>query len=413
MGNIFFGDFNEEENLSIIISLPKSCYYPGEMLSGKVILQVKTNKISSTFNFTNSIITINQYQQYEFYYDNILLTQKNKKNILTQPYHFKKYKDRSLLIPLSIPFNIYIPIDIAPTLLFEETSFIRHYLSIEFPQIKCKKTIGIIIQNRQNFSKENGLFKKSIEKFNDIHKSIIFHKNSNIAYLFRTEKNSYAYNEMIPYKIIMNYTECELIIDHLRVTLTRNIHFGANDRIDSKIILLKNYAIPNTIKGKIFKLSGHFLFPDLSDYFSVNPMNIYNNYNKKIINDFDKDFSDVNLFPTCFSSLFICNYFLNLEIIFKSFLIKNEILSIPIELYTPLEIDDIEKNFNDIKNKDDDEKKEMILNEETPRDDDSYNNIINYENGIKNMDIINTNYDFEIINMEDFYKILTDEKQNK
>ena len=155
MGNIFFGDFNEEENLSIIISLPKSCYYPGEMLSGKVILQVKTNKISSTFNFTNSIITINQYQQYEFYYDNILLTQKNKKNILTQPYHFKKYKDRSLLIPLSLPFNIYIPIDIAPTLLFEETSFIRHYLSIEFPQIKCKKTIGIIIQNRQNFSKEN------------------------------------------------------------------------------------------------------------------------------------------------------------------------------------------------------------------------------------------------------------------
>jgi hypothetical protein len=75
-----------------------------------------------------------------------------------------------------------------------------------------------------------------------------------------------------------------------------------------------------------------------------------------------------------------------------------------------LEINNIEKNFNDIKNKDDDEKKEMILNEETPRDDDSYNNIINYENGIKNLDIINTNYDFEIINMEDFYKILTDEK---
>ena len=413
MGNIFFGDFNEEENLSITISLPKSCYYPGEMLSGKVILQVKTNKISSTFNFTNSIITINQYQQYEFYYDNILLTQKNKKNILTQPYHFKKYKDRSLLIPLSIPFNIYIPIDIAPTLLFEETSFIRHYLSIEFPQIKCKKTIGIIIQNRQNFSKENGLFKKSIVKFNDIQKSMIFHKNSKIAYLFRTEKNSYAYNEIIPYEIIMNCTECEVNIDHLRVTLTRNIHFGANDRIDSKIILLKNYDIPKTNKRKIFKLSGHFLFPVLSDYFSVNPMNIYNNYNKKIINDFDKDFTNVNLFPTCFSSLFICNYFLNFEIIFKSFLIKNEILSIPIELYTPLEIDDIEKNFNDIKNKDDDEKKEMILNEETPRDDDSYNNIINYENGIKNMDIINTNYDFEIINMEDFYKILTDEKQNK
>ena len=78
-----------------------------------------------------------------------------------------------------------------------------------------------------------------------------------------------------------------------------------------------------------------------------------------------------------------------------------------------MEIDDIEKNFNDIKNKDDDEKKEMILNEETPRDDDSYNNIINIENEINNLDYCDNKNDFEIINMEDFYKILTDEKQNK
>ena len=411
MGNIFFGDFNEEENLSIIISLPKSCYYPGEMLSGKIILQAKTNKIPTVFNFTNSIITINQYEQYQFYQDCILITPKNKKTILSQPYRFKKYKNRSLLIPLSLPFNIYIPINISPTLLHEETNFIRHYLSIEFPQIKCKKTIGIIIQNRQKFSKENGLFKNSIEKFNDIHKSIIFKNKSKIAYLFKTEKNSYAYNQLIPYEIIMNCTESDLKIDHLRVTLTRNIYFGANDKIDSKIILLKNYELSINNKSKIFKISDHFLFPVISDYFSVNPMRIYNYYNKQVINNFDKDFSNVNLFPTCFSSLFICNYCLNFEIIFKSLFVKNELLSIPIELYTPLKIDDIEKNFNDINNNE--EKQNMIMNEETPRDDDSFNDIINYENEIKNMEIINTNYDFEVINIEDFYKILTDEKNNK
>lgn len=413
MGNILYGDFNEEENLAITIDIPKTCYYPGEVLSGKIILQAKTNKISTVFNFINAIFTINQYEQYQFYQDNIVITQKNKKNVLTYPYRFKKYKNRSLLMPLSLPFAIQIPIDIAPTLLYENTSFIRHFLSIQFTQIKCKKSIGIIIQNRQKISLKKELLKSSIEKFNDIQKSLIFQKKSKIAYLFKTYKNSYAYNERIPYEIIMNCTESEPIIHHLRVSLTRNIYFGANDKIDSKIILLKNFELPSYSKRKIFKLSGYFEFPLISDYFSVNPMNIYNYYNKKIINNFDKDFSDINLFPTCFSSLFICSYFLNFDIIFKSFFLKNEKLSIPIELYTPLNIKDIEKNLNDIKNLNDEEKKNMILNEETPSDDES-NVIIDYNNEIKNSsDMINTNYDFEIINMEDFYKILNDDKRNR
>ena len=420
MGNIFYSDFNEDECLSIAIQLPKSCYYPGEMLSGKIILQVKTNKISPTFNFPQAIISITQYQQYKFYLDNILITQKDKKIVLNQPYSFKKYKNRSILIPLTLSFNIQIPTEIDPTFLHEDTNFIKHYLSIDFLQIKCKKSIGLIIQNRQKFCKENGLLKTTIEKFNDIHKSIFFKQNSKIAFLLKTDKNSYAYNELIPYEIIMNLTESDLIIDHLRVSLSRYIYFGDNDKIDSKIILMKKYILHMNNKNKIFKISGHFLFPVISDYFSVNPMNVYNYFNKKLLNDFDKNCSDVNLFPTCFSSLFICSYFLNLEIIFKSFFIKNEIVSIPIELYTPLKIDDIEKNFNDIKIKNKEEKENMIKNEQTPGEDyinsnrESYNKIINIENEINNLDYCDTKAnDFEIINMEDFYKILTDEKQNK
>jgi hypothetical protein len=203
----------------------------------------------------------------------------------------------------------------------------------------------------------------------------------------------------------MNCTESNHIIDHLRVTLSRNIYFGANDKVEKSIILMKKYILPISSSNKIFKNSGYFQFPDLSDYFSVNPMSIYINFDKKIINNFEKDFSDVYLFPTCFSSLFICSYFLNLEIIFKSLFIKNEILSIPIELYTPLKIADIEKNINDIKT----EKENLIINEETPEgyDLNSINNMMSeYTNNIVNKD-----NDFEIINKEDFYKILTDEKE--
>ena len=411
MGNFLFEKYNEENSLSIIIKLPKSCYYPGEMLSGKIILQARTNKISPIFNFKNAIISITQYQQYEFYLDNILITKKDKKTVLSQLYSFKKYKNRSIYIPLTLPFSIRIPKEIDPTLLDENTNFIKHILTINFPKVKAKKSIGIIIQNRQIFLKENGLFKTSIVKFHDIQKSIIFQKNSKIAYLFSTEQNSYPYNAYIPYEIIMNCTESEEIIDHLRVSLSRKIYFGANDKIKSEIVLLKKYKLPMN-KKKIFKMSGHFLFPLISDYFSVNSMRVYNNYNNIELNDLNKDFNDVSLFPTCFSSLFICSYFLNFEIIFKSFFIKNELVSIPIELYPPLEIKENEKNFNDKKNTK--EKESMIMNEQTPVDEsNSINNILNYKEEINNDDLITKDNDFEIINIEDFYKILTEEKQNK
>ncbi len=407
MGSILYNNYDEDESLSITIQLQKSCYYPGEILSGKIILQVKTNKISQTFNFPNTIISITQFQQYKFYLDNILLSQKEHKILLLEKYRFKKYKNRSILIPLSIPFSIRIPLKTDPTLLHEDINYIKHYLNVEFPQIKCKKSIGIIIQNRQQFLKENGLLKNTVEKFKDVQKSLMFGKNSKIAILFKTEKNSYAYNEYIPYEIIMNCTDSEQIIKQLRVTLSRNLYFGANDKVEKNIILLKNYILPFSSRN-IFKISGHFLFPVLSDYFSVNPMNIYNYYDKKILNNFDKECVGINLIPTCFSSLFICSYFLNLEIVFSSIFIKNEILSIPIELYTPLKIEDIENTINEVE-------KEDLINDENTEDDD-YNNIDKINKEINNIDTNSYNSkdnDFEIINVEDFYRILTDEKQNK
>ena len=419
MGNLPFADYNEEDNLSIQIKLQKSCYYPGETLNGTIILQAKTNKISRVFNFTNAVVGITQFQQYKFYLENILISKEERNYLLSKPIKFKNYKNRSILIPLSLPFNVKIPRETAPSFIHDETNFIRHFLTIKFPSIKCKKSIGIIIQNRQNLLKENGLFKESIEKFNDVRKSYLLRKYSKIAYLFRTEKNSYAYNEIIPYEIIMNCSECDIDISYLRVSLKRNIYFGANDKIETKIIMFKNYKISERSKRKIFKIVGHFLFPILSDYFSVNPMNVYNYFNKKPIEEYsDKNFQNIFLFPTCFSSLFICNYCLDFEIIFDSIFVKNEILSLPIELYTPLKIIEIEDKKCTNKN-DDEMNKNLTPNEETPNgedDDDDDNNInnniiIDDDNPINDPDL--NSCDFEIINVEDFYKTLCDEKENK
>jgi len=405
MGNYLKSNLEEDdENLSIEINLPKSCYYPGEKLSGFIILQAKTNKVPLIFNFPNSIITFYQHQKYQFYNENVLINKEENKSIFFRRFNFKKYKNRDILSPLKISFSIRIPVKTLPTLLHKESNFIRHYLVIKFPKIQKKKSVGIIIQNKQAFNLENKLFKSPAEKFKDCIQSHIFSKNSKLAFLLKTDKNSYAYNELIPYEIVINYTESDINIKNLRVSLTRNVFIHSDEFIDVKFLIYKDYNMPSksTEDHNVFQISGYFSLPPISEYFSVNPMNIYNFYSNKIINNIDKTFNSISLYPTCVSNFLCCNYCLNLEINFGSALIKNEGLFIPLELYTPLKIeDDIEEE-----------------EEENEQNEDDENNIDNEDiNGSKSL-IYNTpnsnendnNIDFEIINKLDFYKALSGEK---
>ena len=405
MGNYLKSNLEEDdENLSIEISLPKSCYYPGEKLSGFIILQAKTNKVPLIFNFPNSIITFYQHQKYQFYNENVLINKEENKSIFFRRFNFKKYKNRDILSPLKISFSIRIPVKTLPTLLHKESNFIRHYLVIKFPKIQKKKSVGIIIQNKQAFNLENKLFKSPAEKFKDCLQSHIFSKNSKLAFLLKTDKNSYAYNELIPYEIVINYTESDINIKNLRVSLTRNVFIHSDEFIDVKFLIYKDYNMPSksTEDHNVFQISGYFSLPPISEYFSVNPMNIYNFYSNKIINNIDKTFNSISLYPTCVSNFLCCNYCLNLEINFGSALIKNEGLFIPLELYTPLKIE------NDIEEEE----------EENEQNEDDENNIDNEDiNGSKSL-MYNTpnsnendnNIDFEIINKLDFYKALSGEK---
>ena len=410
MGNFLFGKFEEEdESLSMEIELPKSCYYPGEKLSGYIILQAKTNKVPSIFNFPFSIITLNQFQKYQFYNENILIKKEEDIPLFSRKRNFKKYKNRDILSPLKIFFSFRIPLNAKPSLLHKESNFIKHYLTVKFPNIKKKKVVGIIIQNRQIFTIENKLFKSPSEKFKDCTKSALFQKKSRLAFLLKTEKNSYAYNELIPYEVVINYTESDIIIKNFRVSLTRNVYINSDDFIDIKFITYKDYQMPKNSRDNndVFQICGYFSLPLISDYFSVNPMNIYNFYSNKVIDNVDKTLNSMYLYPTCISDFLCCGYCLNLEINFESVLIKNEHISIPIELYTPLKIeDDIEEEEIEEEVDEKNEEDEIDIKNEIKKNDVDKPQI----NKDKTKQGFEINNDFEIINRIDFYKVLSEEK---
>ena len=396
MGNYLYLNKTEEDSLSIEIILPKSCYYSGEKLSGTIILQAKTNKVPLIFSFHHTIISFIQHQKNLYYQNDISLTKEEEKILFSHRYNFQKYANRSILTPLKIFFSIKIPKNTDPTLFHENSNFIRHYLVVEFPIIKRKKAIGILIQNKQRFLVENKLFKSPVEKFKDCTLNYMFSKTSKIAFLLKTEKNSYQYNEIIPYEIIINYKESNLTIKNLKISLSRNIYINSRDYIDINIIKSKDYKLPESSEEGIFQINDYFKFPEISDCFSVNPLNVYNFYNNKTINDIDKAIEKTFLYPTCFTNFLSCIYCINLEVIFDLMLKKCEYLSIPIELYTPLKIEeDNEEEENE---------------EEEDDEDDIKNNKIDKEKNINQGCDNNTkNNDFEIINKLDFYKVLEEE----
>ena len=399
MGNYFFNKPEEEDSsLSIEISLPKSCYYPGEKISGVIIIQAKTSKVPPVFNFPNSIITLIQHQHYQFYHEDIQINKDEEKPIFFRRHNFKKYKNRDILSPLKIPFSFKIDNNIYPTLIHDNGSFIKHILTIKFPKIKRKKSIGIIIQNLKLFTNENKLLKSPAEKFKDLKKSFIFKKSSRIAFLLKTEKNSFAYNELIPYEIVINYTESNIFIKQLRVSITRNVYINSDDFIDIKVITYQDYEmVKDTDDEGVFKICGYFSFPPISDYFSVNPMNVYNFYSNKVIDNIDKTFDSMYLYPTCFSNFLTCYYSLNLQIFFDSVLFESEKLCIPIELYTPIQ------NVEDKKEEEDDDNSD-IENEVEEN--------INTRHEVNKNETNNSlvNKDFEIINRLDFYRVLSEKK---
>jgi len=400
MGNYFFGNpEKDDESLSLEINLPKSCYYPGEKLTGEIILQAKSTKVPSIFNFYNSILLLIQHQKYQFFNEDIQINKEEKKPIFFRRHNFKKYKNRDILTPLKISFSIKIPNNAYPTLLHTESNFIRHYLEIKFPKIKRKKSVGIIIQNIKKMTVENKLYKSPYEKFKDCIKTCMFKKTSKLAILLKTEKNTYSYNELIPYEIVINYSESDIFIKNIRINLTRNVYINSDDYVDIKVITYKDYNMPKKLKDNVFQIGGYFTLPTISDYFSVNPISVYNFYNFRIIDNIKKTLDSIYLYPTCFSPFLNCYYNLNLEINFNSFIYKNEYIYLPIELYTPLKIVEDNKKDNVIEEKDDNNIENEIIDDKF-----EINNIETKK------DSEDDNNDFEIINKLDFYKVLSEEK---
>ena len=422
--------YNSEKYVSIKIELNKICYYPGEFITGQIILSPKPGILQTNFSDPSINFTISQYQLY-YVGDDDYISQND--DVLVQPVYFSNYIGANLLTNLNIPFSIQLPENIVPTCLIRSTDYCKHYLTIHIPSIEAKKTIIIIIKNNKIFTMENKLLKIPASTFIEKQKKSFLVNKGRIACFLKIPKNSFSYNEEIPMEIILDCSEFDLVIHGVIISIIRKNKLY--DKNHSKILLDENKSIISKEclvdkNQECYIIKESIKFPTSSENKSDYPPNVYQLIEQENQNDLINKIHNYTLYHATKEGLMSIEYCLSVKILIEALFTFNEVLEIPIDFYSlPEEENTINylnknENNNDTVNNKLNHISEINDNSITPisgsksnfidiNDLGDYSAPPNQRKDDKNKLNEITDMDFEIIDENDFYDILTQKKNNK
>ena len=341
-------NFNYEKDVSLSIELNKTCYSPGELINGTIILTPKQNSEIKELTQPYGKISFQEKQNYEFletYFDKdrdiIKPTKKITSEIIplgTSPMVFSEYANASLIPNLKIPFQVNVPYKAYPSCLFEPSSYVIHFITCEFESLKVKQSFPIIIKNNYYYTKENGLLKSPA-----VYKQIITkHKYALLSCGYfelkiTLEKNICPYNENLPIIIDIDCSNLTMIkIKGVKIYIYRsyrkNLQNNKKVMKEQKIDEIVRKTLPLNEDEKKYHIEDGIKLPISSN--DLNPEAVY----KFLDNDKRKGkakFNNVKLFPSCIGGLLSCQYTIKIVVETNTLFSTNEEMIIPIDFYSP------------------------------------------------------------------------------
>jgi len=139
------------------IELKKTCYSKGEIIQGNLYICAKNTPSPRVILNPFAEITLREHHYYEYnkseynsrkQQNEVVKVQEEENVILVnENLRFSNNNELNIANGYIIPFEIKVPIMAYPSCIFDSTSYVKHYLSINFPSIYAKKTVVIIIKN--------------------------------------------------------------------------------------------------------------------------------------------------------------------------------------------------------------------------------------------------------------------------
>ena len=252
MGN---KDFKDYKDISIQILSDKICYFPGEIVSGKILIMLEENNSFNNLPDNCELsINITQYQHYieysqtttgeDTHYDSspvkeitkLVEIKHNIADIINQNSSNKDY---------SLPFSLRIPNYANPTILHDSETFSKNFVNAEIPSIKLTKSKMIVIKSIF----PNTSLKNYIILNHQYDKTKFLVKKGSYKIKIELPKNFFYYDEKIPYEINIDYSNLKTKIKYVVVSIFRKIRKNqSNDhskiyRIDDGSIIKKKYDV--------------------------------------------------------------------------------------------------------------------------------------------------------------------------
>ena len=340
--------YNYDSQVSLTISLSKVCYSKGETISGAMYLKTKPYLQETILYNPQAEVSLIEYQHsgepetdYNIYNESSNNKNKPKKEKIyfTYPLDLHAYNGANLFVGININFFVKLPEEMGSTCIIDNNTYIKHYLVINFPSIKAKKSEPIIIKNTKYYSFENKLYKSPVisKLETSKHKYAIFNMGEIKASL-TLPKNSFKYSETIYFIMEMDCSKLSIDINGVKVTInaylkTNSTPTGKDDTNNKSIeIIMKKVSLE---KGKNSYYIDEFIKLPQNSY---NPEHLYKKYDQlKKIKFNDETF----LYQPCYGEIFSYQYTIRAMIDFNSMFSTNEFIEIPIDFY-----EDGDKNQN-------------------------------------------------------------------
>ena len=348
--------YNYDSQVSFIISLTKISYSKGETVTGTMFLKTKPYLQETILYNPQASISFIEFQhsgEQETDFDIYGSPSNNKlskqeKIYFTYPLNLFAYNGANLYAGVNINFFVNLPKECSSSCFIDNNTYIKHFILIDFPTIRAKKSEAIIIKNTKYYTLENKLYKTPIisKLETSKHKYAVFNMGE-IKATMTLSKNSFKYNETIYFIVEIDASKLTIEINGIKVSLivnlkTRESNNSKDININKSIeIITKNIKVK---KGeKRYYIDEFIKMPDNS----YNPENLYKKYDglKKL-----KFNNETFLYQPCYSDIINIQYSIRSMIEINSLFSTNEFMEIPIDFYADENINNNENKNVNIKN---------------------------------------------------------------
>ena len=340
---------NKEGNVSIIISLNKVCFYPGENIIGNIKIIPKPGFYEECRRFCELCINITQNSHYRYPVGSDYETEEETTILMTHNFRFSDFIELGQENEINISVKYTLPKNARPSIFLDNQDYVKHLITVDYPHFGVKKTNVFIVKSNLNFHSQNRQLLCPFKYPTTFNKKKFFKKKGSCKLIITMPRNFFLYNEKITYNIHLDCRLLDIPVYKIKVSFNRTFRKNRKDNYleertnSSSTLMFKEYNIDKT--RKLVEIVDYITFNDSLATFPIpnSPSDIYKMMDAHGLYEVNDPF--LRLYPSCSVGLINVEYSLKAKIYFDTIFTSDEQVFWPVDFCDILDYNMPNQNY--------------------------------------------------------------------